>query len=476
MIRNSFAKLLKFHDESTLREQIRTNLLDWAADIMNAVGLAPSAHHRVLLQYLSRIANGEIKRLIVLMPPGSAKSTYVSVIFPIWWFIQHPSSSIIAASHTAALVQRFSRRILSLIEENQQRIGFNILPGNRSPSHWCTTTGGEYFATGVRGAITGRRADLIIIDDPIKSMAEADSSHHRQSIWDWYTAELMTRLKPDARIVLIMTRWHEQDLGGQLIARGDEDWQVLRLPAIAEDNDPIGRPLGAPLWPEWENLEALIKKRSVIGSRTWSALFQQSPTPPEDRLFNIRLLKETSLPDPDNAPRVGTVRAWDLAATSLSSQGDPDWTVGLKLTQLKRGGYIIDDIIRLRCDCQRVQDEILNTAKLDGHSVIISLPIDPGQAGKSQISHFSSLLRGYRIHASHERGSKMSRAIPVAVQIEAGNVAIRRGSWYSAFIDELEAFPQGPKDDQVDALSRAFAALSSIPPTNRRVFVPYNVR
>src|SRR5580692_9223724 len=190
MIRNSFAKLLKFHDESTLREQIRTNLLDWAADIMNAVGLAPSAHHRVLLQYLSRIANGEIKRLIVLMPPGSAKSTYVSVIFPIWWFIQHPRSSVIAVSHTASLVESFSRRIHAIVDEHHHKIGFNIRADDRSIARWKTDTGGEYVAVGIRGAITGLRADLVIIDDPIKSMGDAESLSKRDYLWDWYTSEL----------------------------------------------------------------------------------------------------------------------------------------------------------------------------------------------------------------------------------------------------------------------------------------------
>ena len=213
---------------------------------MMSSGLAPAAHHRFLLESLDLITEGEVKRLLVLMPPGSAKSTYTSVIFPIWWFMQHPRSSVIAASHTATLVEHFSRRIQALIDEHHNKIGFDLLPGDRSASHWRTSTGGEYYAVGVRGAITGRRADLVIIDDPVKSMGEADSAKHRQYVWDWYTAELTTRLKPDARIVIIMTRWHQQDLGGQLIARGSEDWRILRLPAIAEDCDPIGRPPGAP--------------------------------------------------------------------------------------------------------------------------------------------------------------------------------------------------------------------------------------
>lgn len=443
---------------------------------MMSSGLAPAAHHRFLLESLDLITEGEVKRLLVLMPPGSAKSTYTSVIFPIWWFMQHPRSSVIAASHTATLVEHFSRRIQALIDEHHNKIGFDLLPGDRSASHWRTSTGGEYYAVGVRGAITGRRADLVIIDDPVKSMGEADSAKHRQYVWDWYTAELTTRLKPDARIVIIMTRWHQQDLGGQLIARGSEDWRILRLPAIAEDCDPIGRPPGAPLWPEWESLDALNKKQTVVGSRIWSALFQQSPQSSAGLLFNVDQFQSidqerSSQPSPGRI-----VRAWDLAATPESGQYDADWTVGLKLALEEGGRYIVEDIVRLKGNYRVVQDAILATAGADGHSVVISLPIDPGQAGKSQIAQLSSLLAGYRIYSSREQGSKVSRALLAAAQIEAGNFALRRGSWNQAFIDELISFPQGTKDDQVDALSRAFITLLDFPNNGRRLFVPFSTR
>jgi predicted phage terminase large subunit-like protein len=468
--------LLKLHDESAARDRIRTNLVDWAADVLKPADLIPAAHQRFLLENLNQVSAGTVKRLLVLMPPGSAKSTYTSVIFPIWWFMQHPRSSVIAASHTSTLVEHFSRRIQVLIEEHSQRIGFGLRPDDRSAGHWQIDTGGEYFAVGVRGAITGRRADLAIIDDPIKSMGEADSPKHRQYIWDWYTAELTTRLKPDARIVIVMTRWHEEDLGGQLIARKSEDWRVLRLPAIAEVHDPMGRPPGAPLWPEWETLEALQRKQTVVGSRIWSALFQQSPHPSSGRIFKVEELQTVHGSPSDRRSSARIVRAWDLAATPDSAHHDPDWTVGLRLVLEDGGRYVVDDIVRMRGNYRAVQDLILATARSDGHSVVISLPIDPGQAGKSQIAQLTSLLAGYRIFASREQGSKLSRALQVAAQIEAGNFAIQRASWNSAFVDELTSFPQGTKDDQVDALSRGFMTLLDFPDGSRRLFVPFNVR
>ncbi len=475
MTSSLLAKLLKLHEESNLRDRIRTSLVEWASDAMASSGLNPSNHHRLLLANLDLVAKGKIKRLLVLMPPGSAKSTYTSIIFPIWWLMQHPRSSIIAASNTASLVQNFSRRIMSAIDENETKIGFFLSQGDRSTAHWRTNLGGEYFAIGARGAVTGRRADLVIIDDPIKSMAEADSPKHRQHIWDWYSAELLTRLKPDGRVVVVMTRWHEQDLGGLLLARGQDDWHVLRLPALAEADDPLGRPPGAPLWPEWESADALATKRTVVGPRIWSALFQQAPHPPDERLFNIRLLHVNGHPGPTDPSSGRTVRAWDLAATK-GGDGNPDWTVGLKLTVSELGKYVVEDVVRFREAFQKVQESIISTAQRDGHSVVISLPIDPGQAGKSQISMLSSSLAGYRIYSSRENGAKISRALAVASQIEAGNFFISPAPWNQTFIDELESFPQGDKDDQVDALSRAFNTLTDLPGNTRRLFVPFNAR
>ncbi len=273
-----------------------------------------------------------------------------------------------------------------------------------------------------------------------------------------------------------MTRWHEEDLAGQLIARDPEGWSVLRLPALAELQDPLGRPPGAALWPGWEGPDALVKKQTLVGNRIWSALFQQSPSPAENRLFNISQLQSITGEPSARVPTVRIVRAWDLAATPESSQNDPDWTVGLRLAYEDGGRYVVEDIVRLRGNYRQVQQTILDTARGDGQSVLVSLPIDPGQAGKSQIAQISSLLAGYRIYTSREQGSKLSRASLVAAQIEAGNFAVLKRAWVRDFLDELSVFPQGTKDDQVDALSRAFITMLDFPNSGRRLRVPFNVR
>ena len=249
---------------------------------------------------------------MILMPPGSAKSTYASVLFPVWWFSQHPRSSVISASHSLSLATHFSRRVRTLIQEKSQYLGFGIASNQRASDAWTTTSGGEYLAVGIRGTITGRRADLIIIDDPVGSQADAGSSRHRQHVWEWYKFDVTTRLKPSGKVILIMTRWHTDDLGGQLLEQAPEEWRVVRLPALAEAGDPLGRPIGAPLWPEWEDHRALMRKRDLIGERAWSALFQQTPLPAGDALFSTDRIAVAQLQSEDEA----TVRGWDLAATA----------------------------------------------------------------------------------------------------------------------------------------------------------------
>lgn len=393
------------------------------------------------------------------MPPGSAKSTYASVVFPAWWFTQHPRSSVIGASHSLSLAEHFSRRVRGLISSKKQYLGFSVTQTQRATDSWTTTSGGDYLSVGVRGAITGRRADLIIIDDPIKSLADAESDRQRNHIWNWYKSDVTTRLKPGGRVVLIMTRWHPEDLGGQLLEQAPAEWRVVRLPALAEAGDPLGRSIGDPLWPEWEDHKALARKRELIGERAWSALFQQTPLPTIGRLFSIDRIAAV-LPDRDVA---AVVRAWDLAATGATGQNDPDWTVGIKLSQEKNGRYLILDVARVRGTPHQVEELILKTAQKDGTKVIVAIPEDPGQAGKSQMSYLTRRLAGFHVISSRETGSKATRAMPLASQVEAGNVSIIRADWNRTLLDEMRDFPWGKKDDQVDALVRAFTTLANRP-------------
>jgi predicted phage terminase large subunit-like protein len=447
-------------------------LLQWARAVLRPRGLAPARHHLRLLAALSALVAGRCDRLLVAMPPGSAKSTYASVIFPAWRLATRPRARIIAACHTEQLAAHFGRQVRALLAEpaaDGAEAGARLARDDRAAARFATEAGGGYFGVGVRGPLAGRRADLIIIDDPIKSWAEADSAAARDALWDWFRADLTTRLSPGGRIVLVTTRWHEDDLAGRVLASGD-DWQSLILPALAEADDPLGRAPGEPLWPAQEDAAALARRRAVLGPRAWAALYQQSPRPDAEALFQtgrIAVLEEAPC-----CRRV--VRAWDLAATAPGEGRDPDFTAGVKLGRTEDGRYVVLDVLRLRAGPGEVARTIVQTARLDGREVAIGLPQDPGQAGKQQVAWLSGLLAGFRVLAGPETGAKLTRAAPAAAAVEAGGMAVLRGAWNRAFLDELRDFPAGRKDDQVDALARAMAMLTE--PPARRLSIAFMAR
>lgn len=452
--------------ERTLRKDVREDLTAWANFALAPLGHKPAPHHKLIINELEDLAAARADRLMLLLPPGSAKSTYTSLIFPPWWLSRFPTASIIATSHTASLATHFGRGVRSLILQHGHRLNYDLDPASHAANSFTTSLGGQYFATGVRGPVTGRRADLILIDDPIKSQAEADSAAARDALWDWFRADLITRLKPGGRVVLIMTRWHPDDIGGRL-ATGPDPWRTLRLPALAEPGDPLGRKPGEALWPAWENAAALNRKRTILGERTFSALFQQDPRRATGHLFHIGQITLV-----DEPVCTTSVRAWDLAATAETSGRDPDYTVGLKLGR-SDDRFIVLDILRMRGGPHEVQQAILDTAARDGPSVRIGLPQDPGQAGRSQVRYLTGLLAGKTVLSSPETGAKETRAMPVASQTNAGNLSLRRSGWNQAFLEELQDFPAGVKDDQVDALSRAFSMLSDTPAPARRTHLPH---
>jgi predicted phage terminase large subunit-like protein len=427
-------------------------LEQWARTAL-PVKQKPAAHHLALMTRLTALADGSITRLMVQMPPGTAKSTYASMLYPAWWLRRHPGTSVIAASHTADLAGHFGRKVRNLVVAHKEVLGYGLAGDSRAAHRFTTTTEGEYFAAGLDGPITGRRADLVLIDDPIKNHTDAESASHRDGVWDWYRTELVTRLKPEGRIALIMTRWHEDDLGGRLLA-ADEKWEVLRLPALAEEDDTLGRKPGEALWPEYHSAAHWAAARAVVGSRVWSALYQQAPRNDVGTVFPVDRIGYL-----DTTPSgLRCVRAWDLAATAEGEGRDPDWTVGVKLgREPSSSRVVVLDVARFRTGPGEVAARIKRISEVDGQDVAIGLPQDPGQAGKQQVDWLRGLLAGRKVVSSPETGSKLTRATPVAAQVEAGNLLLLRGSWNELFIEELRAFPAGRKDDQVDALARAFA-------------------
>ena len=451
-----------------------SDMAKWAEDALRNLEQIPAKHHRLLMKEMEALSLGEADRLMVQMPPGSAKSTYASVLLPGWWLAWHPRDSIIAASHTVGLARNFGRASRNTILEETEWLGYRLADDSRASDRWSSRFLGSYYAVGIRGAIVGRRADIAIIDDPIKSQTEADNPDQREHLWTWYKSELFPRLKPRGRIILVMTRWHQDDLCGRLLAHNPDEWRCVSLPAFAEERDQLDRHPGEPLWPEWEDNEFLQRRRLTVGERTWATQFQQSPQQITGSLFKVEHLTFADALPPEKNTRC--VRAWDLAATEDVGGNDPDWTVGVKLVRHETGRFTVVDVIRMRGSPGEVEARIAATARMDGTMVTIGLPQDPGQAGKSQVNYLTRQLAGYHVQSSRETGSKHARARPVSSQVEVGNFSLVRDSWNHAFIEELRDFPYGQKDDQVDALSRAFMLLLDTSNSARAISMSHTVR
>jgi hypothetical protein len=272
-------------------EDLRSSLLAWAIEVLKDFDQTPARHHRLVMRELEAVSRGDVDRLMLMMPRGSAKSRYASQIFPPWWLARHPRSAIIAASHTAELAEHFARIVRNMVLQHANSLGFTLSADSKAAGRWETSLGGEYFAVGVGGAVVGRRGDLGLIDDPIKSREDAESGPQRDKIWNWYKADFYPCLKPNARIVLVMTHWHEDDLAGRLLeemAQGKDQWRVIKLPALATAvDDPLERAIGEPLWPEWESLAQIERKRAAIGEREFGALFQQEPRAAGTSFFDM---------------------------------------------------------------------------------------------------------------------------------------------------------------------------------------------
>jgi predicted phage terminase large subunit-like protein len=463
-------KLLELERELWRRE-CRKSFIAFCIEALSSRGESPARHHRLICEALQDVAEGRCKRLMILAPPGSAKTTYVSRLYPAWYFAFRPRSSIIACSHTQGLSELNSGFIQRHIRENAEVAGYNLIKdpsdvgstatGSVSKERWYTDNHCAFRAGSVGSAILGFRANLAIIDDPIASRAEAESETYRESTWQWFINDLTTRLTPDGAVILIMTPFHEDDLAGRLQRVQKDDWRILRLPAIADElDDPLGRQIGEPLWADdqygyGQRLLELEQAAVREGrSRDWYAQYQGLPRPPEGSMFKpAKMPVFDALP---NARIVDQVRGWDLAASA-----NGDWTAGVKLVRLYGDPrfndlIIITDVQRLRGAPEEVRHLVRTVAQADGYRTKQLFPRDPGQAGVDQAESYVQMLRGNRVAAVPQTGSKVIRADAAASQANIGRIGLLKASWNAALLDELAAFPNGRHDDQVDALSLAF--------------------
>lgn len=410
----------------------------------------PAAHHRLLIAKLEAFARGEIPNLMVFMPPGAAKSTYCTVLFPAWYANYHKAQkkNILSISYADELAESFGRRVRNIIgsQEYYDMTGISLAKDSSAADKWETNTGSGYKAAGVGKGITGFRADLGIIDDPVKGAEEAASETVKRKTIEWYENDFVTRLKPGAQKLLVMTRWVEDDLAGYLLdemATGGEQWEILRLPFIAEANDPLGRPIGERLWKEWFTDE--MEKQARRNERKFSALYQQRPAPLEGLMFkreHLRYYREL----PKNLK-------YYMTSDYAVSLGAGDYTVFIVFAVDEHDNIYIVDIWRQQADSETwteaMCDLILRYKPLMfGEEKGVILKAVNGLIVKRMREKRAYVYR----YTMPSVNSKEARAQAIHGRCSMGMVFLpEHADWLSDFIHELLTFPGGKFDDTVDA-------------------------
>lgn len=420
--------------------------------------------------------------VIVEEPPRHGKSELCSHYNPAWYIGTRPDDRVILVSYEATFAASWGRKARDTITEyGEQVFGVSVNPRSSAADRWDIKghRGGMYCA-GILGGITGKGANVLIIDDVVKNAQEANSQIIRDRHWSEYKDTFRTRLEPGGVIFVIGTRWHEDDLIGRLLAvQGDsregtshplydaegDRFLRVRLPAIAEepdeefpDEDPLGREPGEELFPErWP--KRLLKP--LMNTTTWPSLYQQRPAPKEGSLFNPENFEV--VPHPGGKFKK-VVRRFDLAATEEKPQTDPDYTVGLLYAEHANGLYYVLDVVRGRWDPDGVETILKETKTRDkeifGGKVKFTVEREPGSAGKLYARHLArKIFRGCNFRAVPSTGSKMLRADTVAAASERKEVKLVKGPWIAAFKNEARHFPYGTHDDIIDALSGAHEDL-----------------
>lgn len=449
-------------------------------EFQQLVRLTPAtlAHYRTkgkwiaaphLLYMASIIASQLIQgdaRIIVEVPPRHGKSEMISVHTPIWFLDLFPWANVILTTYAADLSVEFGRRVRDAFLDNDNGVlKTTVRDDAQKMSMFITSEGGGMRSVGIGGPITGKGAHLLLVDDYIKNWEEASSPKTLDDIFNWFITTAYTRLEPGGSCVILATRWVIDDLIGRLTeADKDNFWTVIRLPALAEANDPLGRAVGEALWPKRYSEKSLNSIKKILGDFMFSALYQQAPKTITDSKADVSKIKYISQIPPGN---YRWCRSWDLAATEREiGATNPDYTVGTLIgTNAVLHGpsahTIIAHQVRGQWDPDDVEATVLRTAQMDGPSIPIIIEQEPGSSGKSWAKHLATnTLAGYTVTIKPSGGrNKWIRAQPYVAAITDGRVSFVIGDWNTTHKAELKDFPNGKKDDTVDSASLGYSHL-----------------
>jgi len=403
-------------------------------------------HILLICEYLQKVADGEIKRLAISLPPRSGKSE-ILLRFAAFMLEKNKNINVLCAGYSQSIARRFSRKTRTIIHE---RIGLS--DNHQSIDEWSSNNGSVYYVGSVNNPRTGVGYHTIICDDLVKNREEANSPTIVQKLEDFYREDLYSRLEPSGTMILVGTRWSENDPIALAVSL-DESFTVINIPALCDDpeTDPLGRELNESIFPGRFSTDDYLAIKEVMGEFGFSALYQGKPIPKDGGLFKPDRIK---IDTPGKIIR--KVRAYDLAASS----GKGDYSVGVLLGVDEESRYWILDVYRSQDSTEKRDAKILQISELDGRETRIRIPQDPGSAGKSLSHYFIKMLSGFIVNSPTVTGNKETRAEPIAIQVNASNVYMVRADWNKDLIKELEVFPYGKNDDQIDALSDAFDELT----------------
>lgn len=424
-------------------------------------------YQRYIQDKLDQVTAGGIDRIMFFAPPRHGKTEAITVRYPVYRMERNPQIRVIQAAYNQTLAAKFSRKSRRLARAR----GIALSEERTAVNDWETAAGGGLRAVGAGAGIAGHGGDLILIDDPVKNREEAESLTYRDKVWEWWTDDLWTRREPGAAVILSLTRWHHDDLAGRILNSPDgKRWVVVRLPALAEENDPLGRHVGEALCSERFDEEWLRQQQEIMGEYAFESLYQGRPTPRTGNMFprgKVQLVP---------AAPAGTswCRAWDKAGT----QGAGKRSAGVKIGKGPDGLWYVGNVVKGQWAAAQRETEIRSTATLDGVGVLIEIEQEPGSGGKESAESTVRGLAGYTVEARTATGDKVTRAHPFAAQWQAGNVRIVVGnhppppSWVHEYLDEMELAPHGKFVDQMDGSAAGFNRLA----LHQVAFTPIRVR
>ena len=415
-------------------------------------------HHEIMAEAFERVASGELKRLIINMPPRHTKSEFASYLFPAWFLGRYPNKKIIQTAHTAELSVGFGRKVRNLIQsEDYQKIfkGVALSADSKAAGRWNTNKGGEYFAIGVGGAVTGKGADVLVIDDP-HSEQDATIGAYNPDVYDkvyeWYTSGPRQRLQPGGAIIIVMTRWSKRDLTGQIIKNstqkeGSSEWEVIELPAIM--------PSGNALWEEFWKKEELLSLKAELPISKWSAQYQQDPTSEEGALIKREWWQEWD--KPHLPPCEAIIQSWDTAFLKTQRADYSACTTWGIFHHPNADGQTVPNLILIDAYKEKLEFPELKKAAYDKYHEFEpdQMIIEAKAAGSPLIFE----LRAMGIPVTEftpSRGQDKIARVNAVTDLFASNVIWHPPTrWADEVIEECAAFPSGDNDDLVDSTTQA---------------------